>query len=81
VLKPDGKLLFIEHGRAPEQRVQEWQDWLDPIWSRISGGCHLNRPIKRIIEDAGFRIDHFETSYLPGPKTMGFLSEGMAKSR
>jgi ubiquinone/menaquinone biosynthesis C-methylase UbiE len=79
VLKPGGKLLFVEHGLAPERRVQKWQNGLDPVWSRISGGCHLNRPIRNMIEDAGFKIERLKTSYLPGPKAMGFLSEGGAK--
>lgn len=79
VLKPGGRLLFVEHGLAPEQRVQKWQNRLDPVWSRISGGCHLNRPIKRVIEGAGFRIESLETGYLSGPKSMGFLSEGSAR--
>jgi ubiquinone/menaquinone biosynthesis C-methylase UbiE len=79
VLKPGGKLLFVEHGLAPEKGVQRWQNRVDPIWSRISGGCHINRPIGRVIEDAGFRIEKIETGYVPGPKVMGFFSEGSAK--
>jgi ubiquinone/menaquinone biosynthesis C-methylase UbiE len=79
VLKPGGKFLFVEHGLAPEEGVQRWQNRLDPIWSRVSGGCHINRPIRRVIEDAGFRIEEIETGYFPGPKVMGFFSEGSAK--
>jgi ubiquinone/menaquinone biosynthesis C-methylase UbiE len=79
VLKPGGKFLFVEHGLAPEEGVQRWQNRLDPIWSRISGGCHINRPIGSVIEDAGFRIEKLETGYFPGPKAMGFFSEGSAK--
>lgn len=78
VLKPGGKLLFVEHGLAPERRVQQWQNRLDPIWSRISGGCHINRPIRNVIESAGFRIDRLQTGYMPGPKPMSFMSEGSA---
>ena len=79
VLKPGGKLLFVEHGLAPEQSVQKWQNRLTPIWERISGGCHLNRPIDNLIEKAGFKIDALETGYLPGPKIMAFLYEGRAR--
>ncbi|HEY2446831.1 MAG TPA: class I SAM-dependent methyltransferase [Rhizomicrobium sp.] len=79
VLRPGGTLLFIEHGQAPEQRVRKWQDRVDPIWSRISGGCHLNRPIGRMIEESGFRIAKLENFYLPGPRMMGFLYEGSAR--
>jgi ubiquinone/menaquinone biosynthesis C-methylase UbiE len=78
VLKPGGSLLFIEHGQSSEQNVRRWQDRVDPVWTRISGGCHLNRPISLFIEQAGFRIERLEHEYLPGPKMMGFLYEGRA---
>src|SRR5205823_9162315 len=80
VLKPSGRLLFVEHGLAPDDDVWKWQDWLTPAWKRISGGCHLNRPIRSIIESAGFRFDRLETFYMPGPKPMSFLYEGSAQS-
>ena len=79
VLKPGGKFLFVEHGLPPETGVQRWQNRLDPIWSRISGGCHINRPIRSVIEDAGFTIEKIEIGYFPGPRVMGFFSEGRAK--
>jgi ubiquinone/menaquinone biosynthesis C-methylase UbiE len=78
VLRPSGKLLFVEHGMAPDKSVRRWQDWLTPAWKRISGGCHLNRPISVMIESAGFRIDRVETGYMPGPKAMTFMYEGSA---
>ena len=79
VLKPDGRFLFVEHGRAPEDRVQWWQDRMTPLWKRIAGGCHLNRSIPELIQDAGFEIQNLETSRLPGPKAMTFTYEGVAK--
>ena len=79
VLKPDGVLLFVEHGRSPDARVGRWQDWLTPIWKRIGGGCHLNRPIRTLVEGAGFRIEQIETGYAEGPKPMTFMSEGRAR--
>jgi ubiquinone/menaquinone biosynthesis C-methylase UbiE len=61
VLSPGGRVLFVEHGRAPDANVAWWQDQLTPIWQRIGGGCHLNRAIASLIETAGFRFDRFET--------------------
>lgn len=79
VLKPGGRLLFVEHGLAPDERVRRWQDRLTPAWTCISGGCHLNRPIRTLIESAGFRCDRLETGYMPGPKPMAFIYEGSAR--
>jgi ubiquinone/menaquinone biosynthesis C-methylase UbiE len=80
VLKPNGRLLFVEHGLAPDDGVRRWQDWLTPAWKRISGGCHLNRPIQSMIESAGFRFGRLQTAYMPGPKPMSFIYEGSARS-
>ena len=55
VLQPGGALIFVEHGRAPEAGVRRWQDRLTPLWRKLAGGCHLNRPIDRLIGQAGFR--------------------------
>lgn len=79
VLKPGGKLLFVEHGRSPDRGVRWWQDTITPAWRPISGGCHLNRPIRSMIENGGFRIDRVETGYMPGPKPMTFMYEGSAR--
>lgn len=81
VLRPQGKLLFVKHGLSPDRGVRWWQDRLTPIWGRISGGCHLNRPIRSIIEDGGFRIDRIETGYMQGPKPMTFMYEGSARPK
>src|SRR6516225_7338898 len=78
VLKPCGRLLFVEHGRAPEPRVARWQDRLNPLWQRFSGGCRLNRKIDDLLSDAGFQIDRLTTGYIPGPKIMTFFYEGSA---
>ena len=56
VLRPTGRLLFVEHGRAPEPNVRWWQDHLTLAGKRIGGGCHLNRAIQSLIEDGGFPI-------------------------
>jgi ubiquinone/menaquinone biosynthesis C-methylase UbiE len=80
VLKPGGKLLFAEHGRAPEPSVARWQDRLTPVWKRVAGGCHLNRKPDELIRSAGFRVDTLETGYLKGPRPMGFVYSGSASA-
>ncbi len=79
VLRPGGKLLFVEHGLAPDANIRWWQDRLTPVWKRIAGGCHLNRRPDELIQAAGFRIDGLRTGYLPGPKPLVFMFEGMAR--
>ncbi|WP_428492368.1 class I SAM-dependent methyltransferase [Rhodopila sp.] len=79
VLKPNGTLLFVEHGRAPEPSVARWQDRLDPLWQRVAGGCHLNREIERLISGGGFRFDSLTTARLAGPRTHTFLYQGCAR--
>lgn len=78
VLKPDGSLLFCEHGLAPDESVRRWQNRLNPLWKRIGGGCNLNRPIPELIEQAGFRIRGMDTMYLPGWKPASFNYWGAA---
>lgn len=78
VLKTDGRLIFVEHGRAPDARVVAWQDRLDPLWSRIGGGCHLNRKVDELLVRAGFQIDELRTTYLPGPRPMTYTYQGFA---
>ncbi|REJ87356.1 MAG: SAM-dependent methyltransferase [Planctomycetota bacterium] len=79
VLKPGGRMLFCEHGRAPDEGVARWQDRLDRMWGRLAGGCHLNRDIAGLILDAGFEIDRIETGYLRRtPRLLGFNYWGVA---
>lgn len=80
VLKSEGKLLFAEHGRAPDPAVMRWQDWLTPAWKRLGGGCHLNRKMDALIESNGFRIDGLRTGYQDlGPRPFAFIYEGAAR--
>jgi ubiquinone/menaquinone biosynthesis C-methylase UbiE len=79
VLRRDGRLLFVEHGLSPDPRVSRWQDRLTPLWKRIGGGCHLNRPIAQLIEGTGFRVERVNTGYMKGPKPMTFMYEGYAR--
>ena len=79
VLKPGGELIFCEHGEAPNERVRRWQERINPLWGKIAGGCHLNRPIPRFIEEGGFKIQTMKSQYLPGPKFAGYNYWGTAK--
>ena len=80
VLRPGGKLVFCEHGAAPDQSVLKWQKRITPWWKGIAGGCHLDRPIPRYLEDGGFEIVKLETGYLKGvPRIAGFIYRGTAR--
>lgn len=79
VLKPNGKLIFCEHGKAPDKSVQKWQNAINPVWKRFGGGCNLQRDIPMIIEDSKFKIKKLETMYLPGWKFASFNYWGMAE--
>ena len=79
VLRNEGQLLFVEHGLAPEPGVRAWQNRLTPLWSRFAGGCHLNRPIRTLIESGGFAIAQLETGYMKGPRPFTYLYEGRAR--
>jgi SAM-dependent methyltransferase len=79
VLKPSGRLLFIEHGLAPDASVRRWQERLNPGWRRLAGGCNLNRPIDMLIADAGFRMAQLERGYGAGPRPFDYLYRGVAE--
>ncbi len=80
VLKPTGRLLFVEHGHSPDPEVARWQDRLNTAWGHVAGGCNLNRDMPALIEQAGFRIDNLETLYLPkSPRWLGYLFIGTAR--
>jgi ubiquinone/menaquinone biosynthesis C-methylase UbiE len=79
VLKPDGQLLFVEHGLSPHAKVQVWQRRLTPIWKRIGGGCHLDRKIDTLVLPAGFCMLQLQTFYLPGPRMLTFTYQGIAR--
>jgi ubiquinone/menaquinone biosynthesis C-methylase UbiE len=78
VLKPGGKLLFCEHGRAPEEGVRRWQRRLNPVWGRIGGGCHLDRDIPALLRAGGFALPALQTMYLPGPRPLTYNYWGEA---
>jgi len=81
VLKPGGRLVFCEHGLAPDASVRKWQDRITPLWKRFAGGCHLNRDIPALIERGGCRIEKMETMYLPGWRPATFNYWGSAEPR
>ncbi len=78
VLKAGGRLLYCEHGLAPDEEVRRWQNRINRGWGKISGGCNLNRRIPDLIGGAGFRLEEPETMYLPGPRPMTFNYWGSA---
>jgi ubiquinone/menaquinone biosynthesis C-methylase UbiE len=78
VLRPDGRLIFVEHGRAPDPSVRRWQDRLNPFWARIAGGCQLNRPIDSLLEAEGFRPITLDRGYSEGLRPMSYLYKGIA---
>lgn len=79
VLKPGGALHFVEHGLAPDARVQRWQHRLDPIQKRLAGGCHLTRPVAAMLTTAGFELTELDVFYQDGvPKSFGSFSVGTA---
>jgi ubiquinone/menaquinone biosynthesis C-methylase UbiE len=82
VLKPGGTLHFVEHGLAPDARVQRWQRRLDPVQRRLAGGCQLTRPIADLLGKAGFTLSEVDVFYAKGgPKVLGAESLGVADSR
>ena len=78
VLRPDGELIFCEHGRAPDAGVARWQARVEPIWKRLAGGCHLTRDIPKLLQAAGFEVRDLEQLYLPGPRIATYNSWGTA---
>ncbi|QLC23188.1 class I SAM-dependent methyltransferase [Parasphingopyxis sp. CP4] len=80
VLKPDGQLLFCEHGAAPDIDVAKWQRRIEPVWKRIGGGCHLTRPVTAAVAQAGFRIAQQEQGYMrKTPRWAGWVEWGEAR--
>jgi SAM-dependent methyltransferase len=78
VLRPGGRFHFVEHGRSPDAEVARRQRRLNPIQQRVFGGCQLDRPIDRLVVDAGLVIDRLDTYYAPGPKPLAWFYEGVA---
>ena len=80
VLKPGGRLHFVEHGLSPDPKVAKRQHQWDPVQRRLFAGCHVSRPIDRLGEGAGFRIEHLDNSQMTSSKVFGYVYEGVAVS-
>ena len=82
VLKNGGKMIFCEHGEAPDENIRRWQKRINPIWGKFAGGCNINRKIPSLIEDSGFDIIELEEMYLPStPKIAGYNYWGYAVAK
>ena len=77
-LRPGGRLHFLEHGQAPEKSVRRWQRRLQPLQSRVVGGCRLDRRIDELVSGAGLEIVNLTTEYGDGPKPFSYLYRGQA---
>jgi ubiquinone/menaquinone biosynthesis C-methylase UbiE len=81
VLKPDGRVLFLEHGLSDDPDVARWQRRLNPVWRPFAVGCNLTRPVRELFVEAGFRLDEVETYYMPRtPAPIGFQCRGIARA-
>jgi ubiquinone/menaquinone biosynthesis C-methylase UbiE len=81
VLKPGGKLFFVEHGLSTDPKVQRWQHRLNGFQSFVCGGCNMNRDIRRLVAEAGFEFDQLDQYYMQGPpKFVGFMTRGIARA-
>ena len=79
VLRAGGKMIFCEHGEAPDENIRKWQKRINPFWGKIAGGCNINRKIPSLIQDSGFDIVEMEEMYLPNtPKIAGYNYWGYA---
>lgn len=79
ILKPNGQLLFCEHGLSPDHTVRRWQSRVTPIWCRVAGGCHLDRDIPQMLERNGFAIDELRADYITGWRPASYTYRGSAR--
>jgi ubiquinone/menaquinone biosynthesis C-methylase UbiE len=80
VLRPGGRLHFLEHGLSPDPKVATWQHRLTPLQRRVVAGCHFDRPITELVTAAGFELIRTTNYYLSRPKTASYLYEGVAQA-
>lgn len=79
VLRPGGRLLYCEHGLAPDPGVRRWQERLNGAWSRVAGGCSMTRDIPALISAAGFEIEDDQRRYIAGPRILSYTFWGSAR--
>lgn len=80
VLRPGGRLIFCEHGIAPDESVRRWQRRLNPAWRRVAGGCNMDRDIPDLIAKGGFEISVDERMYIPGIRMLCYNYWGTANA-
>lgn len=78
VLRPGGRLHFLEHGQSPDASVARWQHRIEPIQKRLADGCHLTRDPAGLVQAAGFVLERVESRYAKGPKPWSWFTEGVA---
>ena len=82
ILKPEGRLLFLEHGRAPDPKVARWQNRIEPVWKPLAGGCHLTRPVGGSLRGARFDVEPLGQEYVAKtPRFAGWVEWGVAHKR
>lgn len=81
VLKPEGRLLYCEHGKAPDPGVLKWQERLNSTWKRFAGGCNMHRDIPAILDESGFVVEDDNRMYLPGLRALSYNYWGAARTR
>lgn len=80
VLKPDGKVVFTEHGLSPDAGVAKWQRRIEPMWKILAGGCHVTRDVQNMFLETGFKLEDPQTMYVPGPKFASYMTWGSARA-
>ncbi|WP_026942281.1 class I SAM-dependent methyltransferase [Hellea balneolensis] len=80
ILKPGGRILFSEHGKAPDDAVNKWQNRIDPLWKKLAGGCHSGRDIPALFTQADLKFDDLQEMYIPGPKVLSYNYWGVARA-
>jgi ubiquinone/menaquinone biosynthesis C-methylase UbiE len=78
-LRPEGELLFVEHGLARDAATQRRQRMLTPVWRRVAGGCRLDRDIGCLLDDGGFEVADLSADYAEGAKFLSFTYAGTAR--
>ena len=81
ILKPDGKILFSEHGKSPDAAVHKWQNRIDPLWKKLAGGCHSGRDIPALFDQADLKLRDLKEMYIPGPKVLSYNYWGVATEK